>query len=229
MSNIHMSNIQCHKVNIPFPRGRNRGIERRDGPEKGWNPVGQTSPIVPHPASGAHGSKLWSPEVLRRPTILALLVQHTCPFLGWLFPQPATFLCRCSMLLASLNLGAWGVPYCSFGYLYTALHIALSGVSCRDSDADTVCLASQAFLWNVGGSLCDLLTLAFCFPPWTNSTRTKHAWSVTILSSSWSPLNQGCIGLCALVAEHNEHCLNRVPLRSLKWVFSSVSLSLPWV
>jgi hypothetical protein len=65
-----------------------------------------------------------------------------------------------------------------------------SGAVCRDSDSAIHCLASQAFLCNLGGSLHDPTTLGFCMPAKTSIMWTMPR-SATSSSSSWASLDHG--------------------------------------
>jgi hypothetical protein len=61
-------------------------------------------------------------------------------------------------------LTSWGLSTLSLAFTLTVSCIALARVACRDLDSDTHCLASKALLWNLSGSLYDLITLPFCIP-----------------------------------------------------------------
>lgn len=58
-------------------------------------------------------------------------------------------------------LGILNIPESNLGFTLTALCIVLSGVSARNLIL-LPCLPSLAFLLNVGGSLCDPVTLVWC-------------------------------------------------------------------
>jgi hypothetical protein len=88
------------------------------------------------------------------PMDLPAAIHLTSP-LGGLCSLPEDFLGKCSMFQVS-------PLYCHlhpYAYIHHPLRGCLQGIQ-----PSTHCLDSQAFLWNLGRSLHDLATLAFCMP-----------------------------------------------------------------
>jgi hypothetical protein len=99
--------------------------------------------------------------------------------LSWFCCLPAALLIRGSTFLASPN--SWVLLYI-WGFTLIAAPITLSGAACRDSDPATYGLASQIFLWKLGGSFHDPITLIFCRPEkpalykWCQSLPPGRLW-----------------------------------------------------
>jgi hypothetical protein len=141
------------------------------GPKWRNNLVRQTIyPVAPSLASRAQGTVIWAPRGFSSPTPMTLpFVAHIASLLGRLHSLFVTFLHRWFTLMASPTY--CGLHYI-FGFTITASHVTLSWTPCRESKSVTHWLTSQAFLWNMGGSLYDLITLGCCMFAKPNITRT---------------------------------------------------------
>lgn len=118
----------------------------------------------------------------------SLVAAHTASLLGWICSQPAAFLSRHCMFMASLLPGISSILLDSFPVSCTAF----SGVSCLDS---------QAFLWNLGGNFPDITILTFCMSVKSESYGQCQAASLGSSSSLW---NCACSGFYSWMGEHNE-------------------------
>jgi hypothetical protein len=141
------------------------------------NSAGQTSnPVEYVQHLWHHDVMVWLPTSVGRSIPLALSVAAPDLFLGLALVDP------CSSPQQTLH-GSWGLN-CIFGFTLPASPIAPSGAACRNPNIATHCLASQAFLWNLGWILCDPIALAFCILAKTTSHGpwTMLAWTVARLS-----------------------------------------------
>jgi hypothetical protein len=121
---------------------------------------------------------MWAPEVLGSPTQ------------GPAICSPHGHYLRLDLLIVC------GFPQQMFhissfsNFLGSPLQLRLHPHSCKDSDPATHYLASYAFLWNLGGSLYDPKTLAFCMPPkpashrWHQSLhQLRPIWTIAAVAS----------------------------------------------
>lgn len=131
--------IQCHRINICIPKGKNKRIET-NGAKARLKP---TRPTLEHRTPTQNSGqrctvqRAWVASSLRHCWILLL----SWSLLGWLFLQSAAFL-------------SWST-FWFIQILGSSLLFQIHSHNFTHYPFRVHWLASQAFFWNVGGSLSD--------------------------------------------------------------------------
>lgn len=97
-------------------------------------------------------------------------------------------------------------------------------------------LVSQAFLWNLGGSLHDLVTFLFCMPIKPESRALMPSSAISLRSSQipWTMATTAAQyldgeALSSVFLENKEPWNSLLKANCFQWIETSVSLSLRWV